>query len=125
MKKLLILILFAFSLNSFNQELRLIDTLQVSTGTDTLYVFTISEKPLGVLIDYRNFDAADGTLDVGYTYDYSGTILCSFNTTIFPVTLADSALHVERYYNTAPFVYLKLTKGSNTAGLKAPIKIYQ
>ena len=133
MKKVIISLILLMSglfyLTAQTPVIRLTDTLVVPAGTDTTLIIDLADIRLSkddkfaILIDYRTFDDTDAVLDVGYTYDATGTLLNRFDSGRIPATLADSTLHLEKLYITAKYIYLKLTKNSVTAGLKAPVHL--
>ena len=124
---LILLMSGLFYLSAQAPVIRFTDTLVVPAGADTTLIIDLAEIRMGgddkfaILIDYRTFDNTDAVLDVGYTYDAAGTLLNRFDDDRIPKTLVDSTLHIEKLYITAKYVYLKLTKNSVTAGLKAPV----
>ena len=118
-----------FYLSAQTPVIRFTDTLVVPAGADTTLIIDLAEirmdgeDKFALLIDYRTFDDVDAVLNAGYTYDAAGTLLNKFDDSRIPATLADSTIHIEKLYFTAKYLFLKLTKNSVTAGLKAPIHL--
>ncbi len=131
MKKVLFLIagLMITSL-AFSQLVEQSDTLVVGAVTDSVYTFQgYARGNVFIDVDFRTADAYDGTLGIGGSqtpYDTSYAEYASVNN---PVTLnltnyPDTICRIERTVGlSAPWLKVKLTSGSVTAGLKYPIKI--
>lgn len=131
MKKLmLITCLFLISLSGFSQLQEQSDTLVVPYVTDSIYTFQgYARGSFYCEVDFGTSDANDDTLGFGGTwtaYDETYGEYQSWNNpmvmnlTNFP----DSVCRVERLSGlSAPWLKIKLTVGSTTAGKKYPIKI--
>ncbi len=126
---LILLVSGLFYLSAQTPTIRYTDTLRVPLGADTTIIIDLADirmskdDKLSLLIDYRTFDDVDAVLSVGYTYDAAGTLLNKFDDSRIPATLANETLHIEKLYVGSKYIYLKLTKNSVTAGLKAPIHL--
>ena len=97
------------------------DSIRVPTGTDTtVYVEFFCPGQWGIQFDYRDFDAADATLDVGAMPVNDGTWFDRLDNSSLPFTLADSTVSLEKYTHNFKYLGIKLTKNSVTAGLYMP-----
>jgi len=131
MKKLmLITCLFLISLSGFSQLQTQSDTLVVPVGDDSVFTFQgYARGLLYVEVDFGNSDGNDDTLGFGGSetpYDQSYGEYQSWNNPMVMnlTNFSDSVCRVERLSGlSAPWLKIRLTKGSSTAGLKYPITI--
>jgi hypothetical protein len=118
-KVLLLLVACVFALTAFSQRRHTHFVLTIPTGTDTNYVMTaFTDTPIGLSFSYKRLDAADGTLDLGERPHPDSLIFNRLYTidSSLPFTLADSTVAFEKNTFNFPYMVIKLTKGSNTAG---------
>jgi len=131
MKKLMLLItcLFLFSIGFAQLQVQS-DTLVVPTGTDSVFTFNgYARGSFYAEIDFTTSDGLDDTLGFGGTWTAYDTLYGEYQSWNNPMVLGlvnfpDTICRVERLSGlSAPYLKIKLTKGTSTAGLKYPIKI--
>ena len=131
MKKLIFFTLFSvITLACFSQLQEQSDTLVVPVGADSVFTFHGYARGLFYAeIDFRNSDGLDDTLGFGGTYTAYDTLYGEYQSWNNPMVMGllnfpDTICRVERLSGlSAPFLKIKLIKGSSTAGLKYPIKL--
>ena len=126
---LLITCLF-LSLAGFSQLQVQSDTLVVGAVTDSVFTFNgYARGNVYIEVDFRAADAYDGTLGVGGTKTAYDTLYAEYPSMHNPITLnltnfPDTICRIERNVGlSAPYLKLKLTSGSVTAGKKYPVTI--
>ena len=131
MKKLLLLITCLFlMISGFSQLQTQHDTLVVPYDTDSVYTFQgYAQAQVFIEIDFRTADALDATVGIGGTKTAYDTLYAEYPSMHNPITLnltnfPDTICRIERTVGlSAPFLKIKLTAVSVTAGLKFPIDI--
>lgn len=131
MKKLLVLTLLFVATISVNAQLYTrIDTLVVPAGTDSVFTFNgYAQAGVYIEIPFTNANAFDGVIGVGGTWTPYDTLYAEYQSMNNPITLnltnfPDTVCRIERTVGLpAPYLKIKLTGNSLTAGLKFPIKI--
>lgn len=131
MKKLIFFLSFLIiSAACFAQLQQQSDTLVVPVGEDTVLTFNGYARGLFYAeIDFTQSDGLDDTLGFGGTWTAYDTLYGEYQSWNNPMLLnltnfPDTICRVERLSGlSAPYLKIKLTKGSSTAGLKYPIKL--
>jgi len=131
MKKLMILTAFILtSMTGFSQIRTQSDTLFIPFGVDSVFTFNgYARGSVYIEIDFRTADQYDGTLGVGGTKTFYDTLYAEYPSMHNPISLnltnfPDTICRIERTVGLpAPYLKLKLTKGTVTAAKKYPITI--
>ena len=132
MKKLMLLIICLFLIVPGFSQLRIqSDTLVVPVGADSVFTFNgYAQSSVFIEIDFRNaVDKWDGTIGIGGTKTSYDTLYAEYPSMNNPITLnltnfPDTICRIERTVGLpAPYLKLKLTKGSVVTGKKYPITI--
>ena len=131
MKKLIFFtLLSALTLACFSQLQEQSDTLVVPVGVDSVFTYHgYAQAQVFIEVDFTTADAFDGTLGIGGSYTAYDTLYGEYPSMHNPVNLdltnfTDTICRIERTVGlSAPFLKIRLTKGTATAGLKYPIKI--
>jgi len=131
MKKLMLLIACLFLMVSgFAQLQTQSDTLVVPVGADSVFTFQgYARGSFYCEVDFRLSDGLDDTLGFGGTRIAYDTLYGEYQSWNNPMVLdltnfPDTICRVERLSGlSAPWLKIKLIKGSSTAGLKYPIFI--
>lgn len=118
MKKLLfLLVMSVLVLTAFGQRRRTHFVLTVPTGTDTTYIMTAyTNESIGLSFTYKRFDATDAVLDLGEVPHPDSSIFNRLDNSNLPYTLSGTTVAFEKSTLGMPYLAIKLTKGSVTAG---------
>ena len=118
MKKLLFTLLMCGLMGVlYGQQRHTHFVLTIPAGTDTNYVMTAyTDTPIGLSFSYKRLDDTDATLDLGERPHPDSLIFNRLDNSSLPFTLADSTVAFEKATFNFPYLVIKLTKGSVTAG---------
>jgi len=128
MKKLIFLLLIAFSLCVNAQLINRVDTLYSPAGDDTLYHFQgHTSNIIAVMIDFRTIDDTTGArIDIGVGWELFDTTFISFGTSGLPANINASDDYLVAFEKIGiGFAYPKLrfTKGSSSADGTFPVRV--
>jgi len=131
MKKLMLLFAGILIVSALFSQINVqTGTLIVPTGVDSVYTFNgYARGSVFIEVDFRNADAYDGTFGIGGSKTAYDILYAEYPSMHNPVTLnltnfPDTICRIERTVGLpAPYLKLKLTKGTVTAGKKYPITI--